>query len=552
MTTNGSRWPVLAAVTCFVAIATGAPAAVADPVPGAPGECREGPFSGELGRELSARWPGKRFSAAVVDLESGCLWTYRPDLRMTTASVFKIEVLAGVLLRAQAERRSLTTREDELVGPMIRQSADPPTNHLYGELGGSSGFARLNGIFGLGQTEPAPGTWGLTRTSAQDQVALVRQVLIEGGPLSPESRQTAWHYMGSVATEQQWGVGDGLPPGFRFGLKNGFAPSQCCGWRINTAGAVLDRRGGGWVMAVLTDGWHSEAAGREAMSVMARAINSSMLRPALADLVAVRTTGAPRVEAHALAGSTGYSRFSAHRSLRLEPDDESRWSFATGDYDGDRLMDLYVIDHRGSSGTTELHVLSGVSGWQEWSLHTRTALHQTNPDEWTFAISDHDGDRRADLYAVRRSGAATTEVHVIDGASNFERFSSHRATPLEPATSGRWELLVGDVDADGQDDLAAVKRAGVTGTELHVLAGPTFDRFISHAETGLPAAPADRWSFRLSEGRRDGPLDLMAIDGQGERGTEVHVLSGATQWASFSLHAGTALHPTSPPEWRFP
>ena len=264
---------IIAALTVLGAAVALPPATTAQ---AAPAPCADTPFTATFDRELRARWPRNRFTAAVVDLRTGCEYVYRPDLRITTASVFKIEVLAGVLLRAQRERRPLTAREDALVRPMITESANPPTTTLFHELGGTAGFARLNGTFGLAETEAAPRIWGLTHTSARDQVHLLRQVLLGDGPLDGRSRATAWRYMGAVVPSQRWGMGEEVPAGFTVGLKNGFAGSHCCGWRINSAGVVVDRGGHGWAAAILTDGWPTEAAGREAMSFVARSVNGAM------------------------------------------------------------------------------------------------------------------------------------------------------------------------------------------------------------------------------------------------------------------------------------
>lgn len=236
--------------------------------------CVPTPFTAAFDQDLRTRWPANHVSASISDTRSGCSYEYHPRLRLTTASVFKIEVMTGVLLRAQDDKRDITSWEHARLLPMISRSADPPTNELFSYLGGTNGFAALNRRLGLAQTQAAPSVWGLTHTSASDQVKLVRQMLVGGvGPLTAESRERAWRYMGNVDPSQQWGVSEGAPQAYRIGMKNGFAPSQCCGWRINTAGFVSGPVGNGWVLVVLTDGWPSEAAGRRAMSMIARRLN---------------------------------------------------------------------------------------------------------------------------------------------------------------------------------------------------------------------------------------------------------------------------------------
>jgi hypothetical protein len=234
--------------------------------------CGPGPFTGELSAALAGRYPGRGFSAAVLDLRDGCTYDLAPGRRMTTASVFKVEVMAGVLLKAQQEHRELDAWEASRVRPMISQSADGPTNQLFAYLGGVAGITRLHRTFGLGETSTPTGTWGLTSTTARDQLALLRQVLVGGGPLDAASRQRARVEMTSVVPSQRWGITEGAPAGWVVAQKNGFAPSRDRGWRLNSVGQVGDA----WLVATFTDGWPSEAAGIEGNRFLNRAISTSL------------------------------------------------------------------------------------------------------------------------------------------------------------------------------------------------------------------------------------------------------------------------------------
>lgn len=247
--------------------------------------CPPSPFTQELADDLARRFPGARFSASVLDLRDGCSYELDPWRRMTTASVFKVEVLAGVLLRAQQAGRGLTPWEAERVRPMIAESANPPTNDLFTSLGGVAGANRLHATFGLGETSTPSGTWGLTSTTARDQVHLLRQVLVGGGPLDAASRARAADELASVVPSQRWGITEGAPAGWPVLQKNGFAGSACCGWRLSSVGKVGDA----YLVATLTDGWRSEAAGVLGNRHLNRAITTRLAR--------VPTSGFPSAEA---------------------------------------------------------------------------------------------------------------------------------------------------------------------------------------------------------------------------------------------------------------
>ena len=230
------------------------------------------PFSSALETSLLDEYPGQRFSASVYDQRTGCTYDLFPDERITTASVFKIEVMAGVLLKAQNEGRDLTPWEEARIWPMITESADPPTNALFGYLGGQAGFADLHDLFGLDETSLPPLKWGATSTSAADQVHLVRQVLLgEFGPLEEPYRRLAWEFMTSVVDDQSWGISGGVNERWTVALKNGFFSSSEA-WRVNSSGFVQDLGGSGYAITILSIGWPNLETGMPVVEMMSEAV----------------------------------------------------------------------------------------------------------------------------------------------------------------------------------------------------------------------------------------------------------------------------------------
>jgi len=268
-----------AAVGVPAPVASAAPVPVQAPSPAADDRaaCGPTPFTAGFDAALRSRWPGNRFTASVYDRRTGCAYDYRADLRLTTASVLKAEIMAGILLRAQAEGRGLTQWEQSNIGPMIARSADPEANALWSSLGGIAGMEGVDRAFGLTQTDQNS-PWGITTTSARDRTSLMRQLLYgDGGPLGASYRAIARSYLLSVVPSQRWGITAGVPPGTKVPLKNGFFSSQCCRWRLNSSGAV--EIGAGYVVTILTDRWPNEAAGIEGNEFVARAVNARMAGP---------------------------------------------------------------------------------------------------------------------------------------------------------------------------------------------------------------------------------------------------------------------------------
>jgi hypothetical protein len=273
----------IAAIAFLAVLGLGAhPASAVD-------RCAAGdPFNAQLRDDIARRFGGHNITATAYDQRTGCLWHLNPGRRVGTASVVKVEVGAGVLLRAQQAGRGLTSSEAARLWPMITESSNPPTTSLWTELGGAPAMARLDRTFGLTETTPAAPSWGLTTTTADDQIRLLRQVVLgERSPLDAAHRAPLVKAMGAVVPSQRWGVSAGAPKGSDVRLKNGFASSPCCAWRINSVG-VVTTGGHSVALAVLSDHWPNMGAGIEAVELVSRAINAWTTRPRW-----IGVTGAP-------------------------------------------------------------------------------------------------------------------------------------------------------------------------------------------------------------------------------------------------------------------
>ena len=94
------------------------------------------------------------------------------------------------------------------------------------------------------------------------------------------------------------------------------------------------------------------------------------------------------------------------------------------DWNYDGVQDLVGIK-KAATGTasTEVHVVSGRANFREFLLQTGTALHETD-GTWSFSLSHWDDipyPPRAqplgngyDLVGIKKSGAPTAEVHILN------------------------------------------------------------------------------------------------------------------------------------------
>ncbi|WP_460732049.1 reprolysin-like metallopeptidase [Lysobacter tyrosinilyticus] len=279
------------------------------------------------------------------------------------------------------------------------------------------------------------------------------------------------------------------------------------------------------------------------------------------DLYAIYKTGlSGMTEVHVADQFQGYQSFLLHQATILhQTGSDYAWRFQLADYNGDGVLDLYAIFRMGASGTTEVHVLNGADYFRSFLLNTATALFPTGSDNgWIFRVGDYNRDGRPDIYVIARSGATGTEVHVLNGADNFGSWLAHIATPLpQSGTDGRWDFLLGDNNHDGILDLYVILRSatGSGKTEVHVADGATnFNTFPVHAATALPTTGVNNdWNFKLGDNNGDGVLDLIVIFKNGGSGkTEVHVADGASGFQLFPVHVATAVPSSgSDDAWEF-
>ncbi|HET6481731.1 MAG TPA: serine hydrolase, partial [Actinoplanes sp.] len=151
----------------------------------------------------------------------------------------KVQVLACLLLQAQDARRDLTPTELSLAKRMIRRSDNDATTSLFSRLGRATGVGACNKRLGLTQTKVSS-SWGLTRTTVNDQVKLLADLVDKSGPLDADSRELAYTLMSTVDDSQNWGVPAVARGGEKFTVKNGWLArsTENYRWIINSVGRV--------------------------------------------------------------------------------------------------------------------------------------------------------------------------------------------------------------------------------------------------------------------------------------------------------------------------
>jgi beta-lactamase class D len=143
---------------------------------------------------------------------------------------------------------------------MIEESDNDDAQDLWDSEGGATAVQTFDTAAGLTQTTPdAAGYWGLSTTTAADQVQLLRTVAYANNVLTSASQGYELGLMSHVESDQAWGVSAGPGTSAAVALKNGWLPLDSGGWQVNSIG-YIDGDSRDYVIAVLTDG-ATEAGG---------------------------------------------------------------------------------------------------------------------------------------------------------------------------------------------------------------------------------------------------------------------------------------------------
>ncbi len=233
------------------------------------------PFAG-VARYLASR--DGLITAAVFDSRTGRTWVYHPGVSEHTASIVKVQIMGTAMRQAETRGTPLPQDQAALLTPMIEYSDNAAATELLHDVGGASAVRQFDRLAGLYHTYPSsvvtiPGTpwpgWGLTTTTASDQVTLVGRFAYPNSVLSAADRRLGLELMKHVEAGPTWGVSGGVPSGTTVALKNGWIELPNSGWQINSIGWISGH-GRDYVLAVLTAHDPSEQYGIDTIEAVAR------------------------------------------------------------------------------------------------------------------------------------------------------------------------------------------------------------------------------------------------------------------------------------------
>lgn len=223
-------------------------------------------------------------TAALYDARTGHTWVLHPRSVQYTASIVKVQIMGTALQEAAVAGQPLPAPEAALMGPMIENSDNDAATALLSDVGGPGAVGRFDQSAGLAHTTPStlaliPGTslpgWGLTTTTALDEVTLISDFAFPNPVLDETSRSYGLSLLEHIEPDQSWGVSAGAGPGATVALKNGWLPVRTAKWQVDSIGWISGH-GRNYVLAVLTAGSPTEDYGIATIETIARDIYRSL------------------------------------------------------------------------------------------------------------------------------------------------------------------------------------------------------------------------------------------------------------------------------------
>lgn len=226
--------------------------------------------------------------------------------------------------------------------------------------------------------------------------------------------------------------------------------------------------------------------------------------------------------------------------------DDSNFVFLTADFNDDRVADLYCIKRSNTGGTTEVHVLSGAAYFQKFIVQQATPL-PLEPGSFSFALGDYNADRIPDLYAIKKRNTPDNklEVHILNGATRYRTFLLQTATPLT-ANEADCIYTVGVYDPDRNDripDVYAIMKShtGSLQTEVHILNSATrYSTFNFQAPTMQSLKNKDN-VFAVADYDWDAISDVYVIQKENTASgfVELNIMNGSYKYQRYKLQTPT-------------
>ncbi|MBL8898883.1 MAG: VCBS repeat-containing protein [Planctomycetes bacterium] len=213
---------------------------------------------------------------------------------------------------------------------------------------------------------------------------------------------------------------------------------------------------------------------------------------------------ASEVNANRLYLNDGAGRFALAGSAHLPSVILATRALAIGDVDADRDLDLFF----GGGGQTRLYRNDGAG---RFSDATAQLLPTRSDAANGIALGDLDSDGDLDLYIANGGATPQDALLLNDGTGRFRDVTSAQLpSELDLAQS----MALGDVDGDGALDIVIGLPRGNPAKRNVLYRNDGTGRFSDRSAQSLPLESEETREVLLADLDRDGDLDLLCGNGQ--------------------------------------
>jgi hypothetical protein len=247
---------------------------------GGPGAFRIPSASSENNRLAKALAPvlqhrAGNLAVGVIQAANEAVAVYGGNRVFHAVGIIRADILAALLLQHQRSRTPLSGYEQGLAARMMEDGDGQAAATLWKTAAGLGPSSRL--LLGQTTTPGRAASWELATTTVDDQLRLLTDLASRQSPLSASSRAYELGLMRHVATGQAWGVTAAATPGTSFAVdSNSLRDRNAVTWVVNSIG-VISYDGHAILIAILSDGQPTEAAGVARVSAAARAAVSAII-----------------------------------------------------------------------------------------------------------------------------------------------------------------------------------------------------------------------------------------------------------------------------------
>jgi len=225
---------------------------------------------------LISQAPAGGVSVSAVNLATGKHLSMGATRGMLEASVSKIALLEILLLERQDAGKLLSSYEDGQLTEMIEHSSNSAADEVFELAGGHAKVVAEQRPLGLDTsiTIYGPGNlWGLTTTSAAQQIILLRNLVDDDSPLNDASRDYALNLLKHVESDQRWGAPVAADKNSTYYVKNGWlaVDDDHDLWAVNTDG-IITVHGHQVLVSVMTQHGKSYSGGVAYVEKLVKAV----------------------------------------------------------------------------------------------------------------------------------------------------------------------------------------------------------------------------------------------------------------------------------------